>query len=91
MRWAAAQPKPDDRGVLGGLAGFPGAGPCAQQVGQHQAAQPQRTNFEEITARAAVAIGSRAGTEQVQHGWLLVVCLRDLETNSQKCSGRWDG
>src|SRR5262249_20807921 len=65
---ATTQPQPDDRGAAGGFAlGFR-LGTRPEEVRQRQAAEAQGTDLEEVTARGAVAVGSRAGTAEEKHG-----------------------
>src|SRR5262249_24159683 len=71
-----AQPEPDDRGVLGGLAGLLRRGPQPQEIRQGKAGQPKRADLEKIAAAGAVAVGSRARTKQMKHGLLLSLCPR---------------
>ena len=66
VRGAAAEPEPDDRGVARRLAVCGRRGAGAEQVGQHQAAQAERADLEEVAARGAVAVGLADGSTRAE-------------------------
>src|SRR5262249_15952263 len=80
---------PDDRGVASGPAGRRLRCSRPQQVRQHQTAHAEGADLEEVATGGAVAVGSLAGTPELEHGSLLCIRPRVLTTTSRWQVGVW--
>src|SRR5262249_4426303 len=71
----AAQPEPDDRGVFRGLPSFVCAGPKPEQIRQHEAAETEGADLEEVASGCPLAVAPLSGAEEIEHE-LLLCCAR---------------